>query len=108
MGRLIIGKFGRDVRRNERDALEAEIVRERASALGRAGRKLEASLERYRLLIASKPTPEELGRLLDEVAQNLWYTSPVGHVEDFHLQVRRPAGRTKRKSPRPQAGGTCL
>ena len=72
MGRVIIGKFGRELRRKEPTPLEEEIAKERASALGRAGKKLEVSLERYRLLRASRATAGELDELLDEIAENLW------------------------------------
>jgi hypothetical protein len=72
MGKLIIGKFAREVRRREPSPLEAEIAKERATALGRAGRKLDESLERYRLLVASRATANEIDTLLYDIAENLW------------------------------------
>jgi Family of unknown function (DUF6665) len=72
MGQVIFGNFRREWRGKAPTPLEKEIARERASALGRAGKKLEASLERYRLLVAARATAQELDLLLDEIAQNVW------------------------------------
>ena len=66
-------KFG--LQRNsssKHTALELEIAREQASALGRTGRKLRLSLEAYQGSLDQDLSAEQKNKLLTEIANNVW------------------------------------
>lgn len=66
-------KFGLQTNRGSKNsALELEIKKEQASALGRAGRKLRLSLEAYDDKQKTLLDPAEDQRLLDEISANVW------------------------------------
>lgn len=66
-------KFGLQRNSSSRhSALELEIVREQASALGRAGKKLRISLESYEKLIHQQPSFEQKQNALKEISNNVW------------------------------------
>lgn len=67
-------KFGLDSQRTQKlSVLEGEILREQATALGRAGKKLRVSIESFS---ATKPTTATDERtLIDEIAANVWELS---------------------------------
>jgi DNA topoisomerase VI subunit B len=92
MGRVIIGKFGHALRGRKANTLAQEIAEERAGALGRAGRKLELALSRYRVRLAANAATKEIDALLDEVAESLWYLivqrELVGFVHENLRYVR--------------------
>ena len=65
-------KFGLDSISNKRySALEFEIVKEQASALGIAGRKLQQSIARYHSLIADGISPNDQERHIVEMSTNI-------------------------------------
>ena len=53
-------------------AIELEIVREQASALGRAGKKLRISLESYERLIRQQPSSLQKLDALKNISNNVW------------------------------------
>lgn len=53
-------------------AVELEIVREQASALGRAGKKLRISLEAYQAQLDGCASCDQLNQLLHAIANNVW------------------------------------
>lgn len=53
-------------------ALELEIAREQASALGRTGRKLRLSLEAYQGSLDDDLSAQQEKKLLTEIANNVW------------------------------------
>ena len=66
-------KFG--LQRNsssKHSAIELEIAKEQASALGRAGRKLRLSLESYQSKFDRNFNTEQKNELLCEIADNVW------------------------------------
>lgn len=66
-------KFGLQRNSSSRHSvLELEIVREQASALGRAGKKLRISLERYEALIHQSPSANQQQTVIKEISGNLW------------------------------------
>ena len=54
------------------NAIEREVVKEQATALGRAGKKLRLSLERHNTLVATKVTVEQEQASLKEISNNIW------------------------------------
>ena len=65
-------KFGLDSFSGKRhSALEFEIVKEQASALGIAGRKLNEALERY-YRSEKEQSEEDLEDLLNDVVDKVW------------------------------------
>ena len=86
-------KFGlRANRSSQQSAVELEIVREQASALGRAGRKLRLSLERYENKRHSGLSMSEEQSLIQEVSENVWalilQREFLGFIEDNMKWVR--------------------
>ncbi len=66
-------KFGLRADRSARNtALELEIVKEQASALGIAGRALRLSLERYQKSFASSHQNDDSETLMQDIADKLW------------------------------------
>lgn len=53
-------------------AIELEIAKEQASALGRAGRKLRLSLENYQGKLIHDLNTQQKNNLLTEIANNVW------------------------------------
>jgi hypothetical protein len=67
-------KFGLDTQRTQKlSVLEVEILREQATALGRAGKRLRVSIERFSVTQSTTATDER--KLIDEVAANVWELS---------------------------------
>lgn len=70
-------KFGLQTsKRSAHSVLEVEIVKEQASALGRAGRKLRLSLERYQQS-QGKDSHKDISSTLEdpnllEISNNVW------------------------------------
>lgn len=72
-------KFGLKTHSSSRhSAIELQIVKEQASALGRAGKKLRLSLERYQLMVCDSQglnendcSDQEHGSIL-EISNNVW------------------------------------
>lgn len=72
-------KFGLKTHSSSRhSAIELQIVKEQASALGRAGRKLRLSLERYQLMVCENQgsnendgSHQERDSIL-EISNNVW------------------------------------
>lgn len=68
-------KFGLDVLRDQKlSALDQEIAKEKASALGIAGKKLEQLLTEYRLKIergGSRDQPELISRIAHNLSEFL-------------------------------------
>lgn len=54
------------------NAIELELAKEKATSLGRAGRKLELSLENYNNLLAKNLSEDEESRLISEISSNVW------------------------------------
>ena len=66
-------KFGLYPNRSSHNtAIELEIAREQASALGRAGRKLRLSLESYQDRCNENLTEQEDRLLIKEISANVW------------------------------------
>jgi len=66
-------KFGLQTnRRSHHSTIELEIVREQASALGRAGRKLRISLESYEKQRHRNLSKKEEQILIKGISENLW------------------------------------
>lgn len=66
-------KFGLQLNRSSRhSAVELEIVREHASALGRTGRKLRISLENYEKRRHRNINELEEKALIQEISENVW------------------------------------
>lgn len=66
-------KFGLQRNSSSRhSALELEIAREQASALGRAGRKLRLSLEDFQSKLDRDLSVDQKNGLLTEIANNVW------------------------------------
>ena len=66
-------KFG--LQRNQSSQLsliEKEIIKEQASSLGRAGKKLRLSLENYEKQRHRNQNPEVSLRLIKEISNNVW------------------------------------
>jgi len=74
-------------------AIELEIAKEQASALGRAGKKLRLSLENYQKHIDKNLNSEQDESLLDEISNNVWelmlQREFVGFVEGNLKWVRQ-------------------
>lgn len=54
------------------NAIELEIAKEQATSLGRAGRKLRLSLERYNNLLQTDISGDARAALLKEISSNVW------------------------------------
>jgi len=54
------------------NAVELEIIKEQASALGRAGKKLRISLEEYQKLVEQAHHASDLEVSLNEISNNVW------------------------------------
>lgn len=66
-------KFGLQTNRSSHhSAIELEIAREQASALGRAGRKLRISLEAYESKRHTELSESEEKSLLKDISENVW------------------------------------
>lgn len=66
-------KFGLQRNRSSlHSAIELEIAREQASALGRSGKKLRLSLERYEELIKQESSVKQRQKLIQEISNNVW------------------------------------
>lgn len=86
-------KFGLQTNRSsQHSAIELEITREQASALGRAGRKLRISLEHYESRRHSSLSVSEEKKLIKEVSDNVWalmlQREFLGFIEDNIKWVR--------------------
>jgi hypothetical protein len=57
---------------NQHSAIELEIAREKASALGRAGKKLRLSLESYQARLNLGLSSEQKESHLKEISNNVW------------------------------------
>lgn len=67
-------KFGLDSQRTQKfNVLEVEILREQATALGRAGKRLRVSIEHFSATQFTTATDER--RMIDEIAANVWELS---------------------------------
>ena len=66
-------KFGlRSHRPSSNTGLELEIVKEQASALGRAGRKLRLSLERYQAFVDTETNKASGEKLIEDISEKVW------------------------------------
>jgi hypothetical protein len=68
-----VQKFG--LQRNSSglpNAIELELVKEQATSLGRAGRKLRLSLEAYNELLNEQPSDSGELKLIHEISANVW------------------------------------
>lgn len=66
-------KFGLQRNSSSRhSAIELEIVREKASALGRAGKKLRISLENHEKLSKQKKCINQEQQSIKEISNNVW------------------------------------
>ena len=66
-------KFGlQRTRSGKHTAIELEIAKEQASALGRAGKKLRLSLENYQRKIDQGTIVKEDETMLSEISKNVW------------------------------------
>ena len=66
-------KFGlQPSRSSNHSAIELEIAREQASALGRAGRKLRISLESYERVRHKNLSENEEKPYINEISENVW------------------------------------
>jgi len=66
-------KFGLQTNRSSHhSAIEVEIVREQASALGRAGKKLRISLESYEKQRYKALSESEEKSFIKEISENVW------------------------------------
>lgn len=66
-------KFGLQRNRSSQlNFIENEIVKEQASALGRAGRKLSLSIEDYNKECDHNPDPDKLSRLINDISNSVW------------------------------------
>ena len=65
-------KFGLRRVSNDFAALKLAIAKEQASSLGRTGRKLRLSLERYEIGRHANLTVEEKHTLLEGISNNVW------------------------------------
>ena len=66
-------KFG--LQRNSsgrHSAIELEIAKEQASALGRAGRKLRLSLENYQGKLNHDLSMDQKNKFFNQIADNVW------------------------------------
>lgn len=62
-------KFGLDSLKTEKlSAIELEIVKEKATSLGRAGRKLRLSIEKYNKNVSA----DNQENFIDEIAESVW------------------------------------
>ena len=59
-------------RASSNTSLELAIVKEQASALGRAGRKLRLSLERYQAFVDTQTTKASRKKLIEDISENVW------------------------------------
>ena len=79
-------------RSSQHSAIELEIAREQASALGRAGRKLRISLEHYENRRHDILSVSEEKSLIKEVSENVWalilQREFLGFIEDNMKWVR--------------------
>ena len=86
-------KFGLQTNRSsQHSAIELEIAREQASALGRAGRKLRISLEYYESQRHKGLSGNEENSLIKEISENVWalmlQREFLGFIEDNMKWVR--------------------
>ncbi|MFT5612213.1 MAG: hypothetical protein ACI9WC_002918 [Arenicella sp.] len=86
-------KFGLQRNSSSRhSALELEIAREQASALGRTGRKLRLSLEAYQSSLDHDLSSQHKNKQLTEIANNVWalllQREFIGFVEGNLVWVR--------------------
>jgi len=67
-------------------ALEYEIMREQAGALGRAGSKLESALQNYYNFIAQFGSSDttKISVLLDDIAAKMWALALQRELIGFH------------------------
>lgn len=66
-------KFGlQRISASQHSAIELEVVKEQASALGRSGKKLRLSLEKYQAFLEYDHSPEEQHKLIEEISNNVW------------------------------------
>lgn len=54
------------------NSVELEIFKEKATALGRAGKKLRISLEEYERLITKQANSEKLNQAIAEISDSVW------------------------------------
>ena len=86
-------KFGlRTNRSSQHGTIELEIAREQASALGRAGRKLRLSLEKYDKQGRHAQSSSEQNSLIKEISENVWalmlQREFLGFIDDNMKWVR--------------------
>jgi len=68
-----VQKFG--LQRNslgQPNAIELELAKEQATSLGRAGRKLQLSLETYNKMAEEQPDALEDKAMIKEISDNVW------------------------------------
>lgn len=67
-------------------ALEYELMREQANALGRAGSKLESALQNYHNFIAQFGSSDttKIAALLDDIAAKMWALALQRELIGFH------------------------
>jgi len=68
------------------NALKYELMREQASALGRAGSKLEIALQNYHNFITRSSSSDmtQLTVLLDDIAAKMWALALQRELIGFH------------------------
>lgn len=68
------------------NALQYELMREQAGALGRAGSKLESALQNYHNFIAKFGSSDttKIDILLDDIAAKLWALALQRELIGFH------------------------
>lgn len=54
------------------NAIELELAKEQATSLGRAGRKLQVSLENYNKVVKEQPGSLEDQAMIKEISANVW------------------------------------
>jgi len=65
--------FGlRSHRASNNTSLELAIVKEQASALGRVGRTLRLSLERYQAFVDTETNKASGKKLIQDISENVW------------------------------------
>lgn len=65
-------KFGLRRVSNDFVALRLAIAKEQASSLGRTGRKLRLSLEKYEIALHANLAAEEKINMLEDISNNVW------------------------------------
>ncbi len=70
-------------------ALELEIAREQAQSLGLAGRRLQESIDKYRVAIEEDDSAARRTRLLNDIASRAWALMVQRELVGFKHEARR-------------------